>query len=215
MRVIMAANLMLKRGDIISEYSEEPNVIIVQQNNCTAVYVNPYSFAGKLAVALPYSNPYCERSPGNYRNLAKIECRPSLGSITLKRHDNHHPIVCCFFAQYKMGSPNFDYYRNANDLDSDYLNISDTVDDRLQHFETCLFKLLNEIKTNDSIRHVEKIIFPYEIGCNRGGGNWDDYLNKIKTFASMLYNINSNMGVEIVKFNNVVKFDNVKKRRYG
>ena len=59
-------------------------ILIIQQNNCTVTKVNRYSFAGKLAEKLPYSNLYRDRKSGAFPNLAKINDRPIPGSICLK-----------------------------------------------------------------------------------------------------------------------------------
>ena len=50
--------LISEYGDIIRDYCGDYRILIIQQNNCTATKVNRYSFAGKLAEKLPYSNTY-------------------------------------------------------------------------------------------------------------------------------------------------------------
>ena len=50
--------LISEYGDIIRDYCGDYRTLIIQQNNCTSTKVNRYSFAGKLAEKLLYSNPY-------------------------------------------------------------------------------------------------------------------------------------------------------------
>ena len=113
--------LISEYGDIISDYCGDYRTLIMQQNNCTSTKVNRYSIAGKLAEKLPYSNPYRDRKSGPFPNLARINDRPIPGSICLKYGDGiNNPVVCCCFAQYKMGNDLVPYYMNSPKTDSTY-----------------------------------------------------------------------------------------------
>ena len=76
--------LILEYSDIISDYCGDYRTLIIQQNNCTSTKVNRYSFGGKLAEKLPYSNPYRDRKSGPFPNLARIIDHPIPGSICFK-----------------------------------------------------------------------------------------------------------------------------------
>ena len=60
-------------------------------------------------------------------------------------------------------------------------NKRETKEQRLEWFKTCLIKLKNELPEN-----IKSINFPWQIGCGLAGGNWDDYLNVIYEFVSLL-----------------------------
>ena len=68
-------HLICEYGDIIRDYCRDYRKLIIQQNICTATEVNRYSFAGKLAEKLPYSNPYRDRKNYVFPSLAKINDR--------------------------------------------------------------------------------------------------------------------------------------------
>lgn len=47
---------------------------------------------------------------------------------------------------------------------------------REKYFHKCLLKVAK-------IENLESVAFPWRIGCNLGGGNWDHYLGTINNFA--------------------------------
>ena len=88
--------LICEYGDIIRDCCGDYRNLIIQQNNCNTTKINRYSFAGKLAGKLPYSNPYRDRKSGVFPNLAKINDQPIPGSICLKYGNSvNNPVVCC------------------------------------------------------------------------------------------------------------------------
>ena len=55
----------------------------------------------------------------------------------------------------------------------------DSVERRLIWFEDCL-------KDIEKISDLDSIGFPYKIGCNLGGGKWEDYFQKLKNFSERI-----------------------------
>lgn len=180
--------IVYRKGDIATDFGTDGNAMILQQCNCTATKIKPNSFAYNLYCKLPYSNPYKERkSTLYYNNLAIIEHRPRPGSIKIMYSNNSLPIVCCLFAQYKMGLPNSKYYMNGKYTDKIYKNFPDDQQCRLEYFKICLANIISLFNTNDLItKHIDKIIIPRKIGCYSAGGNWKQYKNEIINFAKKL-----------------------------
>ena len=73
--------VILEKGDIIQDYCDNGSLLIIQQNDCTAVKIDPYFFAGKLAENLPYSSPYAQRKSWSLLNSTRVSDCLELGSI--------------------------------------------------------------------------------------------------------------------------------------
>ena len=198
----MSSIIKYKKGDIISDFCNDGKALILQQNNCTATKIHVNSFAFKLFKKLPYSNPYNKRRNNlPYKNLAILTDRPKPGSIKLMYKDEKHPIVCCLFAQYRMGFPNSNYYINGKYTDNTYIKTPDDHKSRLEYFKKCLDNILDLFSTDQYIRkNINKIIIPRKIGCHSAGGNWKLYKREIIKFAKNINNCNKNIGVYIIKY---------------
>lgn len=68
--------------------------------------------------------------------------------------------VINMYAQYYPGKPR---YQN------------DSAEKRLVWFKQCLETI------QEQYPNLESIAFPYKIGCNLGGGDWDKYLHLLET----------------------------------
>ena len=189
--------IIFKKGDIISDFGNNPRALILQQCNCTATKINIHSFAYSLYKKLPYSNPYSHRKSGGYENLAHVDDRPKLGSIKLT-HSENYPWVCCLFAQYRMGKPNSSYCLNKKYTDQIYNETPDNSDSRLYYFKKCLKKLLRLCLDNKIDPIINKIIIPQKIGCHLAGGNWILYKKEIKIFTKKL---GDNICVYVIEYN--------------
>ena len=169
-------------SDIIRDYCDNYRNSIVQQNNCTVVKVNTYSFVGKLVKKYPYSNPYSERNSGIFFNMARINDRPVLGSICLKYvcGTNKH-VVCYCFAQYRMGDGLIPFIYIVKKKNINYKETPDNGKIRFENFKTCLDKLLREFRNNNHTRlnMINTIVLPGYIECNHSGGVWSLYKEKI------------------------------------
>lgn len=188
-------------GDIIRDFIHEGNIIF-QQINCCSCIANKNSFGGKLSRRLPYSNVYCDRRSDVYDNLARVEDRPTLGSLIIRSGKVTEPIVVNLCAQYRMGDPSKLYYLNGNKTDSIYLYTSKNLDSskhRLQYFSTCLDNVLQYFKSNE-FPLIKKLIFPGFIGCGLAQGNWSLYKDIIIKFSQKI-ETQYNVSVYIVYFN--------------
>ena len=192
-------HLITEYGDIIRDYCGDYRNLIIQQNNCTATRVNRHSFAGKLAEKLPYSNPYRNRKSGVFPNLVTINDHPIPGSICLKYGNGvTNPVVCCCFAQYKMGDSSVPFYMNSPKTDLMYKSTPDNFKIRLRNFAKCLNRLLNEFENNPRLDDINTVVVPGYKGCYRGGGVWSFYKSEIIKFAYQLTCIKQHIRMKIV-----------------
>ena len=197
-------NLIFEYGDIIGEYCESNRNLILQQNNCTATKVGTQSFAGKLSKKLPYSNPYKDRRPGPFPNLANINDRPKPGSIDLRYGNRiNDPLVCCCFSQYKMGNGSIPYYMNSPKTDITYKRTVDDQKKRFQYFSSCLSQLLSKFKKRDQLElnRIDTILIPGYIGCGAGGGDWNFYKNGITEFFKLMKCVRPDITIKVVYLN--------------
>ena len=192
------------QGDAARDYINDPGAMILQINNCTACKLHRGSFANDLASVLPYSNPYRDRVPTrHYPNLAKIEHRPHPGSIQFKTAAvtaaaaapavaapaaaPPRPVICCLFAQYRMGGNGKNYYyQNARHIDAEYLAVKDCPQSRLNYFKESMAALKKSLLFD--WKNINKIIIPFKLGCGLGGGNWVDYRKIIDECAVAVVN---------------------------
>ena len=201
--ILFIMRLISEYGDIINTYCNSNTNLIIQQNNCTAVKVHRFSFAGKLSEKLPYSDPYKERRSSVFPNLANVCDRPLMGSISLRYGSTENdPVVCCCFAQYKMGNGITPYYKKSRKTDKVYKKTPDNSSVRLWKFKSCLKNLYEEFKCsgNESLHKVNQILIPGYIGCDRGGGVWTFYRNEIINFTFKLNKIRPDITVKIIYF---------------
>ena len=197
-------NLIFEYGDIIGEYCESNRNLILQQNNCTATKVGTQSFAGKLSKKLPYSNPYKDRRPGPFPNLANINDRPKPGSIRLRCGNRiNDPLVCCCFGQYRMGDGSIPYYMNSSKTDITYKRTVDDPKKRFHYFSMCLTRLLTIFKKREhlEVNRIDTILIPGYIGCGLGGGDWNFYKNEISEFAKKMSRVRPDINIKVVYLN--------------
>ena len=91
------------------------------------------------------------------------------GTINIKGNGQDQRYIINMFGQFYPGK-----YRNGSGFDSEI--------SRESYFQSCL----NEIF---KIKDLESIAFPYKIGCNLAGGNWDHYLKMLEGFEKSLNNV--------------------------
>lgn len=127
---------------------------IVHQCNCLTAH--SAGLAQMIFDKFPYSNSYQKRQDGS-KNIP--------GTIEIFGDGKSQKYVINAYAQVYPGKPK---YPNSS---------LDGTHKRLYYFNQCL----NEIK---KIENLQSIAFPYKIGCNMAGGNWQDYLQLITSFAN-------------------------------
>jgi len=101
----------------------------------------------------PYSNTYADRSEPDVMGTIKI-----LGDGKQQRY------IINMFAQYYPGKSKYP------------TSATDGVKVREKYFHECLLRVAR-------LPNLESIAFPWRIGCNLGGGNWDHYLGTLTNFA--------------------------------
>lgn len=92
-----------------------------------------------------------------------------LASIKILGNGNDQRYVINMFAQYYPGKPK---YPNSS---------LDGVKAREKYFYQCLLHV-------SQISNLKSIAFPYGIGCNLGGGIWENYFGKLNNFAEYVTN---------------------------
>ena len=176
------------QGDAARDYINDSGAMILQINNCTSCKLHRGSFSHDLATVFPYSDPYRDRvCTHHYQNLAIIEDRPQPGSIQFKTAAvaaPPRPVICCLFAQYRMGGNGRNYYyQKATYVDAEYLSVEDCPRSRLNYFQQSMVALADLLISDTEWKNINKIIIPFYLGCGLGGGNWFDYRKIIDDFA--------------------------------
>lgn len=187
-------------GDVIGDYRDNPQALIVQQNNCTARQIHKRTLAFDISLAFGYtSNPYLLRAqqcrPGIFQNLACIVHRAKMGDVHICDNGPGRARVACLFAQYRMGTPNHKYYMHSPRVDDEYKQMPDDSDSRLRAFEQCLERLRGLLL--EQYDDINVIAFPERIGCGKAGGDWNEYKSAIQSFAVALSK--KNVSVMVVR----------------
>lgn len=143
---------------IIGDILKSKEKYIAHQCNCLTI--NCAGLAKSIFLEFPYANVYKTRD--NIYNWKLTRDKP--GTINVSGNGVDERYVVNVFGQVFPGKPKFP--------DSP----TDGYCAREKYFE----KSLNEIL---KIENLESIAFPYGIGCNMAGGNWQNYLKMITLFA--------------------------------
>lgn len=132
-------------------------------HQCNCVTQASAGAAKAIFDKFPYSNTYVNRETPDTMSTIKI-----LGNGQNERY------VINMFAQYYPGRSK---YPNST---------KDGIATREKAFHQCLLKIAR-------ISNLESIAFPWRIGCNLGGGNWEHYLGNLTIFANYV----ERMGVRV------------------
>lgn len=168
----MSTSLSVVRGNLITANVD----CIVQQCNCLAV--RPHGLAASIAEALPYANIYGQRRGIGARNLAQVSDRPAVGTCQLVKGGDDHkgPYVACLFGQYVYGKA--EAYRVGDP------QIEDTNAARETYFQLALTDFAKQVQQiNANGVKIQRVAFPFLIGCGLAGGHWKHYERMIQEFA--------------------------------
>lgn len=113
----------------------------------------------------PHANTYARRTNGKTDKPSTIDI--------LGNGDDQRQVIN-MYAQYYSGKPK---YTNSN---------LDGISARNNYFYRCLLYIAK-------ISSLASIAFPYRIGCNLGGGNWEHYLGNLTNFEQYV----SGKGVKV------------------
>lgn len=155
-------------GDLLNAQEK----YIAHQCNCLT-----YKSAGTAKAIFdkfPHSNTYERRLP--QEDKSQIKDIP--GTIIIMGDGQEQRYVINMYAQYYPGRSKYP------------LSSLDGIPVRLNYFYKCLLRVAK-------IPDLESIAFPWRIGCNLGGGNWEHYLGTITNFAN--YVAEKNIKVRIYR----------------
>ena len=107
----------------------------------------------------PYADIYKDRDCPHIPTMEE-----QLGNILIRGDGKDQRFVINMMAQFYPGKPK---YPNSS---------KDGTLVRLNAFKQCLDKIA-------LLPDLQSVAFPYKIGCNLAGGNWDTYYNMIEQFA--------------------------------
>ena len=122
-------------------------------HQCNCLSNNSAGTAKAIFDRFPYSNTYAARTEPDV-----------MGSLKILGNGQDQRYIINMFAQYYPGRPK---YPNAE---------KDGSLTREKMFHRCLLRIAK-------IENLESIAFPFGIGCNLGGGNWEHYLGTLTNFA--------------------------------
>lgn len=165
--------LTIKIGNLL-EATED---FIAQQCNC--ISLKPHGLSASITKKFPFADSYGIRK-GLSGNLAIPEYRDIPGTISVMGNGQDQRFVINMFAQYSYGKPYSTLNKNKQWQDS--------YEDRKQWFHNCLEEISKKVKPNS-------LAFPYKIGSNLAGGNWEkDYYPMLEQFSK------NNPDIEIVLY---------------
>lgn len=141
-------------------------------HQCNCLTQNSAGTAKAIFDKFPYANTYATRTEPDVPSTIKI-----LGNGDDQRY------VINMFAQYYPGKPK---YPNSD---------KDGTKARQKYFHQCLLRV-------SKISDLTSIAFPWKIGCNLGGGDWEWYLGTITNFAKYVKE-SQNTIVKIYKLENL------------
>lgn len=192
------------RVDMIVEYANDSTALLVQQNNCVTLYANPASLSGSMAEKIPHADPYEARrmvdaSPTS-KNLASPAHRAEPGTIAVySSKEKRTATVACLFAQFKPGKTDSTYFLNTDDEHYRRGATLDTERARVGYFAACLIRLVDFMFDLARAENIKIVVFPFMIGCGRGGGCWSNYRRLIEAFADKLSEGRPDVEVHVLK----------------
>ena len=142
-------------GDLL----ESKEKYIAHQCNCLTQ--NSAGAAKAIFDKYPHANTYERRVRGEDGQTTNVDVP---GTIAILGDGKEQRFVVNMYAQYYPGKPKYP----KSSLDGSAV--------RLSYFYTCLLRVAK-------IPDLESIAFPWRIGCNLAGGNWDLYLGNLTNFA--------------------------------
>lgn len=147
-------------GDLL----DAPEQYIAHQCNCLTTYAA--GIAKQIFTKYPYADDYKNR----IFNCQIDQYAELLGQIKVHGNGEDNRFVINMFAQLFPGQPKFPNSAKDGSLA------------RESYFKKCLDNIA-------AIPGLKSIAFPYKIGCNLAGGNWDNYQRMIDRFADANANI--------------------------
>lgn len=142
-------------GDLL----EAKEKYIAHQCNCLTE--NSAGTAKAIFDKYPHANTYARRVKSETGETTNIDVP---GTIIILGDGQDQRYVINMYAQYYPGRPKFP----KSTLDGTVI--------RQNYFYKCLLRIAK-------IPDLESVAFPWRIGCNLGGGDWEYYLGVLSNFA--------------------------------
>lgn len=136
---------------------ESKEKYIAHQCNCVSTYAA--GLAKQIFDEFPYANIYKKRLLSG-----KVD---GMGNIIVCGDGETKRYVINMLAQFYPGKPKY-----QNSKKDGYLA-------REKAFADCLTQI-------SAISEIKSIAFPYNIGCNLAGGDWETYYNMIESFEKQI-----------------------------
>jgi len=131
-------------------------------HQCNALTSSSAGLANAIFFKYPHSNIYSARK-NKQRNELPLKGQ-EMGKIIVCGNGNGQRYVINMMCQFYPGKT-LEKYGNI-----------DGPQARLNYFNSCLNKIA-------LIPNLESVAFPYKIGCNLGGGDWNKYYKMLKNFS--------------------------------
>lgn len=125
-------------------------------HQCNCLTKHAAGIAKAIFDAFPHANTYADREEPDV-----------MGSIKILGNGEDQRYVINMFAQYYPGKPKYPNSEKDGTLTREHC------------FHQCLLRVAK-------IEQLESVAFPWKIGCNLGGGDWEHYLATIHNFAKYL-----------------------------
>ena len=149
-------DLQVVTGDLL----DAPEKFICHQCNCLTDHAA--GIAQAIFSRFPYADIYKLRSKNHTPTLEE-----QLGNIIIKGNGTGQRFIINMMAQVYPGAPKYPDSRKDGTLV------------RQAAFQECLHKITQ-------LPELQSVAFPWQIGCNLGGGDWQVYRHMIREFAEQV-----------------------------
>ncbi len=130
-------------------------------HQCNCLTENSAGTAKAIFDKWPHANAYARRVRDENGVTTNID---TPGLIAILGNGENERYVINMYAQYYPGRPKFPK------------STLDGVPARQNYFYRCLLRVAK-------IPNLESVAFPWRIGCNLGGGDWEFYLGTLTLFS--------------------------------
>lgn len=148
-------------------------------HQCNCVSTNAAGLASAIFGQFPHANSYLERIDSNAKTIKSLgdgqvvvkqvngNVADTMGTIKIFGNGKDERYVINMFAQFFPGKTQQPFSNR------------DGIRARERAFENCLQHIAK-------LPNLKSIAFPHRIGCGLAGGDWDVYIEMLKTFADGL-----------------------------
>lgn len=139
-------------------------------HQCNSLTKTGAGLAKRMFGLFPYADIYKKRGGDWTPDKVTLSHSEYPGNILVMGNGNSERFIINMMGQFYPGPPKFP--------DSKL----DGTKSRERYFKSCLDRIA-------AIKDLESVAFPWKIGCNLAGGNWDNYFKMISNFADHMDSI--------------------------